>query len=172
GARDGAGAQAMFRRPLAVAIAPDGSAWVADSDNHVIRRVELTPPYNVSTIAGKFFSSGYADGVPDAARFNRPTSIAFDAQGNLFVTDQANSRIRRVDAVTHAVTTVAGSGAKGAADAKTTLVSTIAGTGRQGTHLGTGDASDIVAPAGLALLSNGALLVSDSYNNAVRKIVR
>src|SRR5439155_12061101 len=113
GARDGAGAQAMFRRPLAVAIAPDGSAWVADSDNHVIRRVELTPPYNVTTIAGKFFSSGYADGVPDVARFNRPTSIAFDATGNLYVADQANSRIRRIDAISHKVSTIAGSGANG-----------------------------------------------------------
>ena len=57
-------------------------------------------------------------------------------------------------------------------DRASTQVYTIAGTGRQGTHLGTGDMADIVAPAGLAYLESGAILVTDSYNNVVRRITR
>lgn len=117
GLRDGPGAQAMFRRPTGVAIGPDGAAYVADSDNHLIRRVELSPPYTVSTYAGSTRVQGYVDGPAGQARFRRPTALAFDGVGNLFVADQANHLIRKIDGITREVTTVAGSGGIGFADA-------------------------------------------------------
>lgn len=98
GYADGPGTQAMFRHPNGVAVSGAGVIFVADSDNHAIRA--LTPDgtggYAVSTWAGGKREIGSADGPGTSARFNRPTGLAVDGQGALFVADQLNNKIRRV----------------------------------------------------------------------------
>ncbi len=90
------GASAMFRSPTGVAVGPDGAIYVADSDNHLIRRIEGRPPYTVTVFAGATRSQGFVDGILSAARFRRPTAVAFGADGTLYVADQANNRIRAI----------------------------------------------------------------------------
>ncbi len=142
----------MFRRPTAVVVGFDGAAYVTDSDNHAIRRVELVPPYRVSTYAGALRAIGYADGLAANARFRRPTALSVDAGGNLFVADQANNRIRRIDWASGLVTTVAGSGATGYADA------------------GIGIQAVFNNPSGIAVAASGELYVYDGGSALVRRI--
>ncbi len=120
GFRDGAGGQAMFRWPTGVGVGPDGSIYVADSDNHAIRRLEREGTgWRVTLYAGGMRQQGYRDGPALEARFKRPTALAVDAQGNVYVADQAGNRIRKVEAGTRQVTTLAGTGSAGFTDAAT-----------------------------------------------------
>ena len=99
-----------------IALSPDGSAmFLVDFGNHKIRRVEVVTGA-VTTLAGSG-GEGDADGVGDAAEFDRPVGIAISPDGGaLFVADFRNHKIRRVEVATGAVSTLAGSGAKGSAD--------------------------------------------------------
>jgi sugar lactone lactonase YvrE len=105
GRRDGTGPDASFSHPQGIAYDPrDGALYVADSTNNEIRRV--TTAGVVTTVAGG--REGFADGSGSDARFNDPSGIAYDAaDGDLYVTDPGNERIRRV-APGGTVTTVTG----------------------------------------------------------------
>jgi DNA-binding beta-propeller fold protein YncE len=113
GLRDGHGAEAQFSDPYGVGVLPDGSILVAESNNHVIRKVTLDG--DVSVFAG--------EGVPGMrdhsdklkARFDGPIDLAVDAAGNVFVSDINNHRIRRIS-TDGVVETVAGNGERGFAD--------------------------------------------------------
>lgn len=152
------GAKAAFNNPSALALGPGGALYVFDTTQH-LRRVSLTPPYAVTTLAGrKERALGFADGPGDAARFRAQLGMAVDANGLVILADTANYRIREVSP---------------GANAAGTSVRTIAGSGLMGTKLGPGDESDIVAPAGLALVpGTSSLVVSDTGNNVLRLIVR
>ncbi|MBN1210369.1 MAG: hypothetical protein JXB05_36285 [Myxococcaceae bacterium] len=154
GWRDGEGLQAMFRRPTGVAVGLDGSIYVADSDNHAIRR--LTPgaggPWTVSTFAGQVRREGFQDGPVATARFSRPTALATDTAGNLYVADQAGNRIRLVNVATGTVTTLAGDGVPGFLDAT------------QGTQ------ARFNNPSALSVAPDGTVYVLDSGNQRVRRI--
>jgi DNA-binding beta-propeller fold protein YncE len=153
GYRDGEGTRAMFRNPTDVAVGPAGEIYVADSGNHVLRRLERTPSgWQVSTWAGKGYTPGFADGPGAQARFSRPLALAVDVQGNLYVADQENHRIRKCLARTREVLTLAGSGAVGMADAA------------RGT-----DAS-FAYPSALALGKQGELYVLDAASQHLRRI--
>ena len=132
GDADGVGNAAVFYFPVDVAISPDGALFVVDSCNiNKIRRVEVATGA-VTTIAGSG-TAGSADGVGDAAEFYSPTAVAISPDGGaLFVADQINHRIRRVEVATGEVTTVAGSGIRGSAD-------------------GVGDAAELYRPVGIAI---------------------
>jgi hypothetical protein len=152
GSTDGPGAQAKFRAPTGVAAGSAG-IFVADSDNHVIRQIQLNPPtWTVSTYAGVARSPGYADGLAATAKFNRPTAIAIDAQGNLYVTEQAGQRIRMISAATQQVTTLAGTGQTGFADAAS------------------GSQAQFNGPSAITRAPDGALYVIDSANRRIRRI--
>jgi hypothetical protein len=114
GRTDGAGELARFSHPLGVAVAGDGTIFVADTFNHVIRRV--TPAGFVTTIAGQSQSPGYADGPGPAATFLHPGAITVDRQGVVYVADAYNL-IRRLTppgaAPTWTVSTLAGSPGQG-----------------------------------------------------------
>ena len=112
GFADGVGALAQFDSPEGLGVDKEGNIFVADSGNHRIRRI--TPEGVTSTFAGSG-EEGFADGAGAAAQFNYPTGVAADSDGNIFVADRDNHRIRRItpDGVT---STFAGSGEEGFAD--------------------------------------------------------
>ena len=93
---DGDGSVARFNHPSAVAIGPDGRAYVADSYNHCIRVVAQDGA--VSTLAGSPARSGLRAGPRDVAEFIMPMGLAFDRKGNLYVVDAglANA-VRKID---------------------------------------------------------------------------
>lgn len=94
GSTDGPGAQARFDAPAGVAVDARGNVYVADSGNRTIRKV--SPEGTVSTFAGLARLSGSdTDGVGPAAEFGFPTSMTFDAAGNLLVVD-FNQAIRKI----------------------------------------------------------------------------
>ena len=94
GSADGAGAAARFFYPGGVAVDGEGNVYVADNENHTVRKV--TPAGVVTTLAGTARSSGSADGTGAAARFNNPQGVAVDGDGNLYVADNNNHAIRKV----------------------------------------------------------------------------
>lgn len=91
---DGTGTAAAFNNPWALAVAADNTLYVADTNNNRIRKI--TPAGVVTTIAGSG-AAGYADGVGDAAQFNKPAGIAIGSDGRLYVTDKDNHRLRVLD---------------------------------------------------------------------------
>jgi len=96
--QDGAGSLAWFRSPQGIVMGADGMIYVADSGNHVIRRV--SPTGAVKTLAGLAPVTGTADGVGSAARFNQPQGVAVDSNGVLYIADRGNHTIRRRGPVT------------------------------------------------------------------------
>ena len=91
GSYDAEGTKASFRSPTGVAVNAAGDVYVADSDNHRIRRIDSSPAHRVTTVAGA--AHGYVDGPLTAARFSRPTALVFASDGALIVADQGNDRI-------------------------------------------------------------------------------
>ncbi|MCD0487346.1 putative Ig domain-containing protein [Pedobacter sp. MC2016-14] len=147
GFTNGTGVGASFYNPLNAAVDPSGNVYVADAGNHSIRKI--TPAGVVTTFAGAGYG-GYMDGAGTSARFQHPSALALDASGNLFVADQHNNRIRKI--------TPAG------------VVSTFAGSGTAGSANGTGTGASFYYPMGLAFDASGNLIVSDGWNNKLRKI--
>ncbi|MBL6636392.1 MAG: hypothetical protein ISP35_09375, partial [Ilumatobacteraceae bacterium] len=149
GSVDGTGAAARFKNPRGVAVDGVGNVYVADSYNHVIRKV--TPGGVVTTLAGTAGSSGSVDGTGAAARFKNPRGVAVDGVGNVYVADTDNHVIRKV--------TPGG------------VVTTLAGTaGSSGSVDGTGAAARFNSLRGVAVDGVGNVYVADSYNNVIRKV--
>jgi len=92
GSADGTGSAARFNLPKGVATDSAGNVYVADGDNHTIRKI--TPAGVVTTLAGSAGQSGIADGTGSAARFSGPQGVATDSRGNVFVADTFNNKIR------------------------------------------------------------------------------
>jgi sugar lactone lactonase YvrE len=115
GFADAAGASAMFDVPYGIVQRNDGKLVVADWANHKIRVVGLDG--SVQTIGGG--SAGFADGGMAGAQFNHPQGLSIADNGDIFVTDQDNYRVRKISADGSSVTTVAGSGSAGREDSET-----------------------------------------------------
>ncbi|QTE34877.1 NHL repeat-containing protein [Mucilaginibacter gossypii] len=147
GAADGKGTAAQFNYPDGIAVDAAGNLYVADSENHMIRKI--SPDGVVTTLAGKP-AYGAADGQGAAASFHNPAGVALDASGNLYVADYANNKIRKV--------TPQG------------MVTTIAGTGVYGFANGPGASASFRLPTDIAINSSGDLYVADLDNNMIRKI--
>jgi sugar lactone lactonase YvrE len=106
GSADGTGSAARFRNPSGIAVAGDGTLFVADTNNFTIRKI--TPQGVVTTIAGIAGTFGSADSPQGTqATFFGPTGLALTDAGTLFVSDSVNATIRAISP-TGAVTTVAG----------------------------------------------------------------
>jgi streptogramin lyase len=148
GSADGTGTAALFSGPGGVAVDSSGNVYVADTNNHTIRKI--TPAGVVTTFAGTAGSSGSADGTGSAAQFRYPSKVAVDASGNVWVADTNNHTIRKI--------TPAG------------VVTTVGGTaGLSGSADGTGGAALFFHPYGVAVDASGNVYVADTDNNAIRK---
>lgn len=106
----GTGGKALLNQPFDVAIGPDGAVFVSDTFNHCVRRVDARTG-QISTVAGCGKKGFSGDGGPAVEAFlNEPYGVALDGDGNLFIVDRLNVRIRRVDRATGVITTIAGTG--------------------------------------------------------------
>ena len=150
--RDGAAGVASLNYPFGVAVAPDRTLYFCENQLHTLRRV--LPDGSVETIAGTVGVAGSADGTGTAARFNFPSAVVRDQDGNIYISDTFNHTIRRIAAGTQTVTTLAGAA----------LV--------PGSSDGAGSAARFRFPRGLAVDAQGNLYVADSSNHTLRKITR
>lgn len=141
--------QASFAAPLGMTMDREGNLLVADSMNHVVRRI--TPGGIISTVAGTG-EAGYSgdDGPATAARLNRPSSVAVDRHGNLYVADSYNGVIRRVD--------------------PSGTISTVLGGGLLSWPIGVaGSRTQLAFPRGVAVDPENNLYVSDTgYHRVLR----
>ena len=151
GSADGTGTGARFYYPSGVAADNAGNLYLADTDNHTIRKIVASTGV-VTTLAGLAGASGIADGTGTSARFNSPSGVAVDGAGNVYVADTLNHTLRKVTS-TGAVTTLAGH------------------AGVAGNSNGTGTAALLNAPEGLAIDSGSNLFVADTNNHTIRKVV-
>lgn len=194
GYRDGPGAGALFDAPVGLAVAGDGTIYVADTYNDRIRRIGTDGV--VSTIAGSG-TPGFADGAASSAGLDTPCGLALDSRGHLIVADTNNHVLRRIDLESETVTTIVpipmgaddvslfrpigvaiGRGdAIVAVDRRGRIVQVTAdGFGRllagSGPHFedGVGAAAGFFNPTGLAVDSEGALVVADAGNYLIRRV--
>lgn len=206
---NGQATAARFNRPTALAVDAQGNLYVADSGNNRVRVINLSTGI-VTNFAGNG-SAGYGgDGVPaNTAGLNNPTGLALDAQGNLFIADRNNQRVRKVDAATKQISTVAGNGSQGfggdngaataalfnypndvALDAIGNIyivdqnnyrirrvntggvIETIAGSGTLGFSGDDGPAlqAQISAPSSVQVEADGSVYLGDNGNIRVRKL--
>jgi sugar lactone lactonase YvrE len=145
---DGTGVAGTFYYPTGPAVDSAGNVYLADSRNQTIRRI--TAAGVVTTVAGAFMEEGNGDGIGANASFFAPAGVAVAADRTLYVSDSGNNLIRKI-APGGAVTTLAGSGARGGAD-------------------GTGAAASFFGPSALVVDAGGNVFVADPGNNAIRKI--
>jgi YD repeat-containing protein len=138
---------AQFNSPEGLAVAADGTIYIADTHNHVIR--QLTAAGTVSTLAGTGLA-GYADGAGGSAQFDTPRSLTRRPDGTLVIGDEGNNRVRLLDPATGTVSTLAGSGTRGFADgpAATAQFASLAGVAANG----------------------GGIYVADTANQRIRKV--
>ena len=141
------GSPGSFNTPSGLAIDANSNLYVADTSNNRIRKI--TPEGVVSTAGGNGIA-GYLDGSTAAAQFNGPVGVAVDANGNVYVADTYNDRIRKIT-VNGQVVTVAGSSRPGYTD---------------------GDAANAQfdTPCGIVVAKDGSLIVADTGNDRLRKI--
>jgi len=144
---NGAGLSARFNFPFSLVVDGMGNIFVAEADNNQIRKI--TPDGAVSTFAGDT-AGGYRDGTGTDARFFEPAGIAIDGDGNLYVADYLNQRIRKI--------TPAG------------VVSTVAGSGILGYKDGSHTEAQFNSPSGIAVDRSGNVYVADGDNNMIRKV--
>jgi len=136
---------AKFNTPSGIAIDDAGNVYVADTGNNAIRKI--TPQGVVTTLAGDG-AAGYRDGMASQAQFNGPIGIAVDHDGNVYVADTYNDRIRMIN----------GAG----------QVTTLAGGDTPGYQDGSGSNALFDTPCTLAIDGNKKLYIADTRNNAIR----
>ncbi|MDX9736438.1 MAG: SMP-30/gluconolactonase/LRE family protein, partial [Thermoanaerobaculia bacterium] len=149
GGADGRGPIARFNNPDGIAASASGVVYVADTENHTIRRI--LPTGEVTLFAGAAGVADSADGSAGVARFFKPRGVVVDAAGTLYVADTSNHTIRKI--------TPAG------------VVSTLAGEAQMpGTANGRGSAARFRSPQGVAVDGSGNVYVADTGNHTIRKI--
>jgi sugar lactone lactonase YvrE len=145
GFANGSGSSAKFNNPYGLAIDEQDNLYVSDMGNHKIRKI--TSNGVVSTLAGS--TIGFSNGSSSSAKFNNPSGVAVDGQGNVYVADFVNHKIRKINP-NGEVTTLAGS-SKGFIDAS--------GTNAKFNY-----------PNGITIDAQGTLYVADNGNHKIRKI--
>ncbi|HEU4887738.1 MAG TPA: hypothetical protein VFV49_07630 [Thermoanaerobaculia bacterium] len=143
---------ARLSQPMGTAVDGAGNVYVADLDNHRIRRIDAASG-TITTFAGTYEGFSGDEGPATSAHLDAPYGMAFDAAGNLYIADYFNDRVRRVSAATGIITTIAGTGEDGDA-----------GDG------GLATAAELDGPTGLAFDTAGNLYIADYNNHRIRRI--
>lgn len=147
----GAATQASLNHPSAVAVDAEGNLYIADTDNHAVRKVDTAGI--ITTVAGNGSADYAGDGGPAVqASLDHPWGVAVGADGTLYIADAGNNRVRKVD--------TAG------------IITTVAGTRSSGY---TGDGGPAIRaslndPYGVAVGPDGTLYIADTGNRRVRKV--
>lgn len=151
---DGAAATAaQLSAPESVAIDSAGNLFIADRDNHRIRRIDAVTGF-IETVAGTGTAGFSGDGGPaTSAQFDTPNGIAVATNGDLYIGDHRNHRIRRIDGTTGTITTIAGTGVLG-----------FSGDGGEATS------AQLHFPSTVSLDANQGLIVTDYWNHRIRRI--
>ncbi len=138
-----------------IAFGPDGALYLADTYNDRIRRIDLAKAV-VTTVAGNGVA-GYAGDLGAAvdARLNKPRDLAFGPDGRLYIADTNNHRVRIVDLATGVIDTAVGDGIPGFSGDR-----------------GPARAARLHKPFGVAFDGEGNLVVTDTFNNRIRKVAR
>ena len=147
GYKDGKNQEAEFSFPHAVAVDKNDNLFIADISNHCIRKI--TPEGVVTTFAGSR-EKGFLDGDAKSAKFNMPIDVAVDRDGNVYVVDIGNLKIRKITL-----------------DGK---VSTVAGNGKVGHVDGKANDAQFNGPHGIAIDKKGNVIIAELYNFDVRII--
>ena len=148
---EGPATAAQLAHPRDVAMDGDGNLYIAETASHRIRKVTREGAITTAAGTGEDWFSG--DGGPaTAARLNRPSGLAVDGVGNLFIADSSNYRIRKV-APDGTITTVAGTGE--------------IGFSKDG---GLATAARLVGPQDVATDGGGNLFIADSLDERIRKV--
>jgi sugar lactone lactonase YvrE len=200
-----------------VAFGPDGAMYIGDTGNHRVRKIAadpathlITPESSITTVAGTGTPGYNGDGIPATqAQLGTPNGVAVDREGNIYIADTGNDRVRKVD-TSGTISTVAGIGVFGYSgdggpailaqlggpvrvaydddrhllyvddyanymirrvDASGTITR-VAGNGTYGYSGDGGDATQAALrlPWAIALDPNGALYISDTGNNRIRRV--
>jgi sugar lactone lactonase YvrE len=150
GSTDGKGTNAQFFTPKALVVDSKGNIFVADTNNHLIRKI--TPDGTVTTFAGSGVQ-GSANGNGTNAEFRFPSGIAIDSQDNLYIADTENHTIRKIN--------IQGT------------VSTIMGQANESGNVDGGlIRARLKLPQGIIVLSDNALYIADTGNHIIRKLDR
>ncbi|MBI3784837.1 MAG: hypothetical protein HY270_15695 [Deltaproteobacteria bacterium] len=148
----GPATSAKLASPSDIGLAPDGTLYIADFGNNLIRHVRADGIIErvAGTGQGGFSGDG---GAATAAKLYQPSTISLDQAGNLYIGDSQNKRVRRVDAATG-------------------IIVTIAGTGLGGTEGDDGPAmqANLYRPTGLEVAPNGELYIAQSDSTRVRVV--
>lgn len=148
----GPAVQAQLNNPFGVVRGPDGALYICDTGNHVIRKVDARGV--ITTVAGTGRAGYSGDAGPARqAELNEPYEIRFDAAGHMFFVEMRNHVVRRVDAATG-------------------LVSTVAGTGQSGFAGDAGPAIQalLTQPHSIQFGPDGELFICDIGNHRLRKV--
>jgi hypothetical protein len=155
GDTDGVGPAARFKGLHGLAYDGSGTLYVADG-NSTIRKVTLSTGAVATLAGGSSVDRGWNDGSRDVARFADPSGLAYDGVGGLYVADESNATVRKVDVATGRVTTIAGS-------------HWIPSGGRVGRD-GVGDVAEFVSPAALVHDGDNSLYVTDRKECTIRMV--
>jgi len=149
----GPGTAGQINNPYGLTIGPDGALYFCEVDNHRVRRLDLKT-HTLSTVAGSG-KQGYAgDGGPAlAASLNQPYEVRFNKAGDMFFVEMQNHVLRRVDARTRIISTVAGTGQPG-----------FSGDG------GAANRAQLRQPHSFAIAPDGSLLICDIGNHRIRRV--
>ena len=143
---------AQINDPYGIVRGPDGAIWFCEHKGHRIRR--FAADGTITTVVGTGARGYTGDGGPALeATLNLPHELRFDAQGNIFIADMSNQVVRRVDAKTRVITTVAGTGKKG-----------YSGDG------GPANQALLNSPHSIQFGADGSLYICDVSNHAIRRV--
>ena len=144
---------ALMREPFMCAFDPQGNLLVAEATNHCVRRIDNDTAL-ITTVAGNGKEGYSGDGGPAVrAMMNQPYSLQIAANGDIFIVDRLNAAVRKIEAATGVISTVAGTGEPG-----------YSGDG------GPGNRAQLREPNDLFLDGGGGLLIADIQDQRVRRL--
>lgn len=146
---NGNGTNSSFKKLSGLALDAAGNVYVADQENHRIRKIDIQG--NVSDYAGNG-EKGYQDGYRMNAKFNSPMGITIDKEGNIYIAEYDGNYVRKIS--------------------KDGNVSTLAGNGTIGNRDGKGSEARFSGCTDIAVDQNGNLYVTDFNNNTIRKVTQ